>query len=139
MKATQRLHNLGQCLRLHNNTRYLLNTQASNLLYIVALAAPFTANTMPEATLNALADHGEIGAIMAADGGDCEAVLGQFAALGINVDYLAAQLQGAGAKSVVKSWNELLTVIGAKSTSLKAESCSMEIAIPNILERRLVG
>jgi transaldolase len=93
--------------------------KASDVLYIKALAAPFTVNTMPEATLIALADHGELGSIMAADGGDCEAVLAQFAKAGINVDLLAAQLQAEGAKSFVKSWNELLGVIGSKSSALK--------------------
>jgi transaldolase len=93
--------------------------KASDVLYIKALAAPFTVNTMPEATLIALADHGELGSIMAADGGDCEPVLAQFAKAGINVDILASQLQTEGAKSFVKSWNELLGVIGSKSNTLK--------------------
>ena len=93
--------------------------KASDVLYIKALAAPFTVNTIPEATLIALADHGELGSIMSADGGDCEAVLAQFAKAGIDVDALAAQLQAEGAKSFVKSWNELLGVIGSKSSALK--------------------
>lgn len=93
--------------------------KASDTLYINALAAPFTVNTMPEATLKALADHGEIGPVMAADGGDCEKVLAEFAKAGINVDALAAQLQDEGAKSFVKSWNELLEVIATKSAALK--------------------
>ncbi len=93
--------------------------KASDILYIKALAAPFTVNTIPEKTLKALADHGEIGPIMAADGGDSESVLAQFAKTGINVDALAAQLQDEGAQSFVKSWNELLAVITSKSTALK--------------------
>jgi len=93
--------------------------QAADLLYITVLAAPFTVNTMPEATLKALADHGEIGPAMAADGGDCEKVLAEFAKAGINVDVLAAQLQDEGAKSFVKSWNELLVVIASKCDALK--------------------
>jgi len=93
--------------------------KASDVLYVKALAAPFTVNTMPEATLLALADHGELGSIMSADGGDCEAVLAQFAKSGIAVDALAAQLQADGAKSFVKSWNELLGVIASKSDALK--------------------
>jgi transaldolase len=84
-----------------------------------ALAAPFTVNTMPEATLMALADHGELGTIMGADGGDCEEVLAQFAKAGINVDALAAQLQEEGAKSFVKSWNDLMSVIASKSAVLQ--------------------
>ena len=93
--------------------------KASDVLYVKALAAPFTVNTMPEATLKALADHGELGSIMAANGGDCEEVLAQFAKAGINVDALAAQLQDEGAKSFVKSWNELMSVIESKSATLK--------------------
>jgi len=93
--------------------------KASDVLYVKALASPFTVNTMPEATLLALADHGELGSIMSADGGDCEAVLAQFAKAGIAVDALAAQLQTDGAKSFVKSWNELLGVIASKSDALK--------------------
>ncbi len=91
---------------------------ASDVLYIKALAAPFTVNTMPESTLKALADHGELDAILPADGGDCEEVLAQFANAGIDVDALAAQLQDEGAKSFVKSWNELMAVIISKSAAL---------------------
>jgi transaldolase len=93
--------------------------KASDVLYIKALAAPFTVNTMPEGTLKALADHGEVGAILPVDGGDCEEVLARFAMAGVDVDALAAQLQDEGAKSFVKSWNELLAVIDSKSTALK--------------------
>ena len=93
--------------------------KASDVLYIKALAAPFTVNTMPEATLKAFADHGEIGAMMPADGGDCEDVLAQFGKAGIDIDALAAQLQDEGAKSFVQSWNELMAVIAAKSAALK--------------------
>ena len=95
------------------------DAKASDTLYIKALAAPFTVNTMPEATLKALADHGEIGPIMAADGGDCEAVLDRFAQAGVNVDSLAARLQDEGAKSFVKSWKELLEVIASRSATLR--------------------
>jgi transaldolase len=93
--------------------------KASDILYVKALAAPFTVNTMPEATLNALADHGELGATMPADGGNCEEVLTQFAKAGVDVDALAAQLQDEGAKSFVKSWDELMGVIASKSAALK--------------------
>ena len=92
---------------------------ASDILYVKALAAPFTVNTMPEATLKALANHKELGSILPADGGDCEEVLSRFADAGINFDTLAAQLQDEGAKSFVKSWNELLTEIASKSAVLK--------------------
>jgi transaldolase len=93
--------------------------KASDVLYVKALAAPFTVNTMPEATLKALADHGELGAILPADGGDCEEVLTKFAKSGIDVNALAAQLQDEGAKSFVNSWNDLMAVITSKSASLK--------------------
>ena len=93
--------------------------QASDLLYIKALAAPFTVNTMPEGTLKALADHGELGALLPADGGDCEEVLTKFAKAGVDVDALAAQLQDEGAKSFIKSWNELMAVIASKSAALE--------------------
>ena len=92
---------------------------ASDVLYIKALAAPFTVNTMPEGTLKALAEHSELGTIIPADGGDCEQVLAEFAKAGIDVDALAAQLQEEGAKSFVKSWNELMTVINSKSAALR--------------------
>jgi transaldolase len=93
--------------------------KASDVLYIQALASPFTVNTMPEGTLKAFHDHGQVGPILAPDGGDSEATLAQFAQAGINIDALAAQLQTDGAKSFVQSWNELLSVIVNKSADLK--------------------
>jgi transaldolase len=75
---------------------------------------------MPEATLKALADHGELEAILPADGGNCEEVLAEFAKAGVDVDVLAAQLQDEGAKSFVQSWNDLMAVINSKSSALKA-------------------
>jgi transaldolase len=92
--------------------------KAPDVLYIKALAAPFTVNTMPEGTLKALADHGDLSEIMSADGGDCEAVLDEFAAVGIDIDDLAAKLQDDGAKSFVSSWNDLMEVIASKSATL---------------------
>ena len=93
--------------------------KASDFLYMKALASPFTVNTTPEGTLKAFADHGELGAVLPADGGDCEDVLAQFAKAGVDVDALATQLQDDGAKTFVKSWDELLTVIASKSATLK--------------------
>jgi len=95
---------------------------ASDILYIKALAAPFTVNTMPEGTVKAFADHGEVGDIIPPDGGDCEEVLAQFAKAGVDVDALAAKLQDDGAKSFVKSWDELMKVISAKSDVLAKAS-----------------
>jgi transaldolase len=91
---------------------------ASDILYIRSLAAPFTVNTMPEGTLKALADHGAIGEMLPADGGDSEEILTRFAGAGIDVDALAAQLQDEGAKSFVGSWHELMSVIAGKSATL---------------------
>ena len=87
-----------------------------------ALAAPFTVNTMPENTLKALADHGEITEIMAADGGDYDTVLDQFATAGIDIYDLAAKLQDEGAKAFVSSWNDLMNVIVSKSSKLAKAS-----------------
>jgi transaldolase len=92
--------------------------KASDVLYVKSLAAPFTVNTIPEATLLALADHGEIGGTMPVDGGDGEAVLKQFEKAGVGIDALAAKLQDEGAKSFVASWKELLGVIASKSAVL---------------------
>jgi len=92
---------------------------ASDVLYVKALAAPFTVNTMPEATLKALGKQRELGTILPADGGDCEETLARFAKAGIDIDDLAAQLQDEGAKSFVKSWNELMIVINSKRSLLK--------------------
>jgi transaldolase len=95
---------------------------ASDILYVKALAAPFTVNTMPEATLQAFADHGELGARLLADGDDCEEVLVQFAEAGIETDALATRLQDEGAKAFVQSWNDLLAVIASKSAVLAKAS-----------------
>jgi transaldolase len=95
---------------------------ASDVLYIKALAAPFTVNTMPEGTLKALADHGALGPMLPADGGDSEEVLARFAGAGIDVDALASQLQDEGAQSFVSSWRELMDVIASKSAALDKAS-----------------
>ena len=99
--------------------------QASDVLYVKALAAPFTVNTMPEATLKALADHGDLSGILPADGGDCEEVLARFAKAGVDVDALATQLQDEGAKSFVKSWSDLMEVLVSKSADLRKASYAL--------------
>jgi transaldolase len=96
--------------------------KASDTLYIKGLAAPFTVNTMPEGTLKALADHGALGTALPSDGGDSETLLAQFARAGIDIDALAKQLQDEGAKSFVKSWEDLMGVIALKSATLKKAS-----------------
>lgn len=94
--------------------------KAADTLYIRALAAPCTVNTMPENTLHAFADHGELDTPIAADGGDCETVIAEFRKAGVDIDALAKKLQDDGADAFVKSWNELLGVIAGKSAALQA-------------------
>ena len=93
---------------------------ASDVLYVKALAAPFTVNTIPDKTLLAFADHGSVGELMADDGGDAEEVIAKFAKAGIDYDKLAADLQREAAESFVKDWNEMLTSIASKSAAFKA-------------------
>jgi len=94
--------------------------KASDILYVHALAAPLTVNTMPDATLKAFADHGEIGEILPARGRFFDEVLAKFAKASIDVDALAARLQEEGAAAFASSWNDLLACIVSKSAALKA-------------------
>ena len=94
--------------------------EASEVLYVEALAAPFTVNTMPDKTLLAFAEHGEVGEQLPADGGDAEQVLAEFEAAGVEVAELAARLQREGAEAFDASWNELMQSIEAKSRKLAA-------------------
>jgi transaldolase len=96
--------------------------KAPDTLYVRALAAPFTVDTMPETTLKALDDHGEIGDMLAPDGGDCETVLTSFAKAGTDIDRLAARLQDEGASSFVKSWNDLMACIDSKRAAIRKAS-----------------
>jgi len=116
----QRVYNLGgRPQRLLWASTGTKDPKASDILYVKSLAAPFTVNTMPEATLKALATHTDLGgALLPTTGGDSEDVLGQFAKAGIDVDALAVRLQREGAESFVKSWNELMGVISSKAASL---------------------
>jgi transaldolase len=82
------------------------------------LAAPFTINTMPDDTLEAFYDHGEVGDPMPADGGDADEVLARFADAGVDVAALAEKLQRDGAKKFVTAWNDLMTRVSAQSASL---------------------
>ena len=91
---------------------------ASDILYVRALAAPHTINTIPEKTLFALADHGDIGAMLPPDGGDAEAVLDQFTRAGVDLHALADDLQREGAAAFVKSWEDLLACIAERSARL---------------------
>jgi transaldolase len=116
----QRIYNAGgRPQRLLWASTGTKDPKASDVLYIKALAAPFTVNTMPENTLKALAEHTSVGSALPADGGDCEQVLGEFAKAGVDIDSLAAQLQDEGARSFVKSWNDLMDVIRSKCDTLR--------------------
>ncbi len=118
----QRIYNLGgRPQRLLWASTGTKDPKASDILYVKALAAPFTVNTMPEGTLKALATHTDLGDLLPTDGGNCEEVLQQFAKAGIDVDALAAQLQSEGAESFVKSWNDLMQVISSKTTLLETK------------------
>ena len=122
-KRWQRAYNFGaRPQRLLWASTGTKDATASDILYIKALAAPFTINTMPEATLNAFADHGELGAGLSEDSGDTEDILSQFAKNGVDIDTVAARLQDDGAKSFVKSWNDLMAVIASKGAQLKDAS-----------------
>jgi transaldolase len=95
---------------------------APDLLYVEALAAPRTVNTVPEATLRALADHGELAGALAEDGADSASVLAEFARANVDLDALAERLQEEGAASFTKSWNELLASLETKAAALDAAS-----------------
>ena len=92
---------------------------AADILYVKGLAAPLTVNTMPEGTLKAFADHGEVGEALPPDGGNAEATLKKFEAAGIDLTALAAKLQDDGGSSFVDSWNELMGAIKQKSAALE--------------------
>ena len=94
--------------------------QASDVLYVEALAAPFTINTMPDKTLVAFADHGEVGDPLPADGGDADEVLAKFREHGIEEEQLTARLQEEGAEAFVKSWRDLLDSIASEAQRLAA-------------------
>jgi transaldolase len=94
--------------------------ELADTTYVSALAAPDTVNTMPEKTLLAFAEHGEVGEMLPADGGEIEELLGRFAEAGIDFDQLAAQLQDEGAEKFDESWKDLLTCIETKSAQLEA-------------------
>jgi transaldolase len=94
--------------------------KASDILYVKALAAPDTINTIPEKTLLAFADHGELGRALPEDGGDAEKVIAAFGKAGVDDEKLAADLQREGAESFVESWKDLLNCIETKTATLKA-------------------
>ncbi|HUI85241.1 MAG TPA: transaldolase [Candidatus Binatia bacterium] len=116
----QRLEGLGaRPQRLLFASTGTKDPKASDVLYIGALAAPNTINTMPEETLQAFAEHGTLGEVIPRDGGDCEQVLAEFTKAGIDLEKLAGDLQSQGAKSFDDSWRDLLNSIENKSRALK--------------------
>ncbi len=115
----QRLENFGaRAQRLLFASTSSKDPKATDTMYVAALAAPNTINTMPDETLHAFADHGAVSAMLPSNGGDCEKLLQEFPAAGVDVDALGRQLQSEGAKSFVKSWHDLLASIEAKSKAL---------------------
>ena len=94
---------------------------APDILYVRALASRFTVNTIPEATLNAFADHGEVDQMLPVHARLCDEVLASFQKAGIDTDALATRLQDEGAQSFVKSWNELIECIAARSESIRKQ------------------
>ena len=112
-----RLLNLGaRAQRLLWGSTGTKDPNVSDILYVKSLAAPHSVNTIPEKTLLALADHGEIDAMLAHDGGDAEEVLDRFTQAGVDLDALATKLQQDGAAAFVKSWDALLASIAEKSS-----------------------
>ncbi|MFD1659130.1 transaldolase [Streptomyces caeni] len=115
----QRLENAGaRTQRLLWASTRTKDPAASDTLYVRGLAAPFTVNTMPDATLEAFYDHGEVGEPMPADGNGCDEVLARFAGAGVDVGALATRLQSDGAASFVASWNDLMARISAQRAAL---------------------
>jgi transaldolase len=116
----QRLANSGaHAQRLLFASTGTKDPKASDVFYIGSLAAPNTVNTMPEETLLAFGEHGQVSGTIARDGGDCEQVLAEFGQVGIDVAKLGADLQKEGAKSFDDSWQDLLKAIVTKSEALK--------------------
>ena len=116
----QRLENLGaRPQRLLFASTGVKDPAAPDTLYVTALAAPNTVDTMPEETLLAFGDHGTLQGALGADGGNCEQALAAVAAAGVDLGALAAQLQKEGAESFNASWKNLLKSIETKSKALK--------------------
>ena len=122
-ERSRRIYNFGaRPQRLLWASTGVKDPTASDILYVKALAVPFTVNTMPEKTLKAFADHGKIDTTLTTDGRPAEVTLRQFAESGIDIAALATQLQDDGAKSFVKSWEDLIDVISSKCIELKKAS-----------------
>jgi transaldolase len=121
----QRLENSGSRMqRLLWASTSTKDPKAPDDLYLHSLGAPFTVNTVPEGTLRAFYEHGHAAKAMPADGGDSEKTLAEFAAAGVDVDTLAAELQTNGAKSFVDAWQDLMAHIDEQSAALGAAAAT---------------
>jgi transaldolase len=117
----QRLKNSGARMqRLLWASTSTKDPKAPDDLYLHCLGAPFTVNTVPEATLRAFYDHGHVGTPMPTDGGDSAATLAEFTEAGVDLVALAAALQSNAAKSFVDSWNDLMAHIDEQKAALGA-------------------
>jgi transaldolase len=115
----QRLENAGaRVQRLLWASTSTKDPKAPDDLYVHALGAPLTINTMPEDTLKAFHDHGHVGKPMPTDGGDSEATLAQFREAGVDIDALAEKLQDDGGNAFVDSWTDLIGRIKKQSAEL---------------------
>jgi transaldolase len=115
----QRLENVGARMqRLLWASTSTKDPAASDTLYVQGLAAPFTINTIPDHTLAAFFDHGEVGDPLPADGGDADAMLARFTEVGVDLDDVAAQLQSNGANKFVAAWHELMDRIEAQTSAV---------------------
>jgi transaldolase len=118
-ERAQRLENSGARMqRLLWASTSTKDPKAPDTLYVHGLSAPFTVNTMPDQTLRAFYDHGEVGPPMPADGGDCDAMLARFADAGVDIAALAAKLQSDGAKAFVGAWKDLMSRVESQSAAL---------------------
>jgi transaldolase len=123
----QRLENSGARMqRLLWASTSTKDPHAPDDLYLRALGAPFTINTVPDTTLRAFYDHGHVPKPMPADGGDSESTLAEFTSAGVDLDALAAQLQSDGANSFDAAWNDLLAHIDKQSAALGAATAPGE-------------
>jgi transaldolase len=95
---------------------------APDTLYVQALAAPGTINTLPEKTLLAFADHGQVDGALAPDGGYAEVVIEEFQREGVDDDALAERLQREGVAAFANSWHALLTRIGEKCAATAVQA-----------------
>lgn len=124
--AWRRLYNFGaRPQRLLWASTGAKDPKVSPTLYIDALAAPLTVNTMPEGTLLALGGAAESSGLLPSDGGNCDEMFTAFSGAGVDLDALAGQLQRDGGQSFVKSWQELMEVIRAKGAALHQASAGV--------------